>query len=279
MRQLICIVGSTATGKTNKAIEMARDNRGIIISADSRQVYRGMDIVPGKDHPKNIKIYGIDLVGPADSCSVSLWYDAVVPYIQNVSTDTPIILVGGTGLYVNAITHGIATMSVPINHKLRRELSYLDTSQLQAKLISHDKPKFDSMNHSDALNPRRLMRAIEVAISKDSPLKSAIPKMDIKMIGLKYKEINHQKEQIKKRVIARLVAGAVEETRDLLSKYDSSLQSFSAIGYRSIKEYLDGKLSKNELIEKWVTDEMQYVKRQMTWFRKQSVIWYDVDNQ
>lgn len=278
MDQIICVVGSTATGKTKKALELASVHPSIIISADSRQVFKGMDIVPGKDHPSDVQIYGIDLVNPDKTCSVSVWYDAVKPHIEEaISKNIQVIVVGGTGLYVKAITDGIETMSVPINQDLRDELESLTLLELQDKLKSVDNSKFVSMNHSDQLNPRRLVRAIEVSLSGQTLQRSVLCKVEPKIIGLKYKDSVLQKDLIHSRVLSRLELGAIEETKIMLEKYGDQVQSMTALGYKSIIKYLKNELNRDGMIESWVNDEMSYVKRQMTWFRKVLVIWYDVD--
>ena len=284
MSQLICVVGPTATGKTKKAIELFSQVPSILVSADSRQVYRSMDIVTGKDHPENINLYGIDIVDPDQDCSVAIWYDSVMPHIKRAWKEgKQVIMVGGTGLYIKAITNGIETMSVPINQSLRDELSLLSITELQDRLKAIDEKKFSSMNNSDANNPRRLIRAIEIITSGIIPSQT-IKQIDTQIIGLKYFDdlpaqagSNHR-SAIKSRVIDRINRGAVEETKQLLTKYDPSLKSMSAIGYKSIISFIEGQLTKEQMIETWVGDEMAYAKRQLTWFRKQQVIWYDVDN-
>jgi len=277
MSKIICIVGSTATGKTHKAIALSLQKKSIIISADSRQVYKGMDIVPGKDHNKNIKLHGIDLVTPAEPCSVSVWYDAVVPVIKKaISNDIQVIVVGGTGLYVKALVDGIATMSVPIDHNLRTSLENEDVVILQEKLKSLDLPKYHSLNHSDLYNKRRLIRAIEVALSP-SLQRTVLCKFDATIHALRYGNKQNQEAQILQRVLSRIDLGAIAETKRLLTQYDPSLQSMSALGYRSIITYLQNEITYDQMIAQWVHDEMSYVKRQNTWFHKMDVIWYDVD--
>ncbi len=276
MNKLLCIVGSTATGKTKRAIEESQKTPSILVSADSRQVYRGMDIVTGKDHPKDLLFYGIDIVNPDEDCSVSVWHDAVISRINQAWLDNKqVIVVGGTGLYVKAITDGINTMSIPINHSLRDELSPLSVSALQSKLRELDPSKLTSMNNSDANNPRRLVRAIEIASSKivPSPINQSI---EAKIIGLKYFAAGVQRKKITERVLSRLRDGAIQETKKLLSEYNPSLKSMTAIGYRSIISHLNGNLSYDQLVESWVGDEMAYVKRQLTWFNKvKSIEWSD----
>ncbi len=276
MNQLLCIVGSTATGKTKRAIEESQKTPSILVSADSRQVYRGMDIVTGKDHPKDLLFYGIDIVNPDEDCSVSVWHDTVISHINQAWLDNKqVIVVGGTGLYVKAITDGIKTMSIPINHSLRDELSTLSVLALQSKLRELDPSKLSSMNNSDANNPRRLVRAIEIASSKivPSPINQSI---EAKIIGLKYFAAGVQRKKITERVLSRLGDGAIQETKKLLRDYNPSLKSMTAIGYRSIISHLNGNLSYDQLVESWVGDEMAYVKRQLTWFNKvKSIEWYD----
>jgi len=254
----------------------------IIVSADSRQVFRGMNIVTGKDHPKDTQVYGIDIVDPDQPVSVAVWYDAVIPHIHTAwETGKQVILVGGTGLYLKAITQGIATMQVPINQSLRDELNEYTVSRLQDSLQHLNSDKLRSMNESDHHNPRRLIRAIEIEQFNLQDLNtSSLTTLEIitEFIGLKYTNLESQESAIRDRVISRLNLGAIDETKNLLKKYDKNLQSMSALGYKSLTKYLAGEFSKDQMLNDWVLKELQYAKRQLTWFRKQSVIWYDVDN-
>lgn len=276
MNKLVCIVGSTGTGKTKKAIELSREKPSIIISADSRQVYRGMDIVTGKDHPKGIKIYGIDIVDPDESCSVAVWYESVMPHINKAWDEgKQVIMVGGTGLYVKALTDGIPTMQVPINQSLRDELATLSIIELQNKLRLLDPFKWNAMNNSDQNNPRRLTRAIEIA--KSSHPRSTIHDQSSIIIGLRYSVESIQRNKIIERVNARIKQGAIQEIESLFKKYGGEIQSMTAIGYKSIIRFIKNQIDEDTMIESWVEGELAYAKRQMTWFRKQPVIWYDID--
>lgn len=280
-KSLLCIVGPTGSGKTSKAIELSKQQPSILISADSRQVYRGMDIVTGKDHPTDVTMYGIDLVEPDESCSVSLWYDSVMPHIISAWEQGILpIVVGGTGLYVKALTHGIPTMSVPINQLLRKELSSLSIEQLSLQLKSLNPAKFATMNNSDANNSRRLIRAIEIEVfSQANPIPDEqVPVRTTallrpQLIGLKYSDLSIQRNKIHQRVLARLELGAIEETQRLLKNHDPGLQSMSAIGYKSIISFLSGAISSEQMIVEWVSDEVAYAKRQLTWFKKIDVAW------
>lgn len=272
MKQILCIVGPTGTGKTNLALKLSAKYPSVLISADSRQVYRGMDIVTGKDHPAGVDIRGIDIVNPDEECSVAVWHDSVS---SSLSSDGLPIVVGGTGLYVKALTDGIPTMKIPINQGLRDELNPLLLSELQSRLQSIDPDKYTSMNNSDRQNPRRLIRAIEVAMSPPKPFSTTYSSSPL-IIGLSFSDSAAYKKKVVKRVLERIKLGAVEETKKLLEKYDRNLPSMTAIGYRSLIQYLEGKLTEEQMIKKWTADELSYAKRQMTWFRKvPNLHWFD----
>lgn len=281
MNKLLCIVGTTGTGKTAKAIELSKEQPSIIISADSRQVYRGMDIVTGKDHPTNVPIYGIDIVNPDKPCSVAVWHENVIPHIKSAWEDDILpIVVGGTGLYIKALTEGIATMEVPINQELRDQLTSLSIAELQNQLKLINQFKFESMNNSDQYNSRRLVRAVEIErynSSKQNTKQRQNIIINSEIIGLSPPASDLYGQIIKQRVLSRIRLGAVEETKLLLTKYDQNLPSMTAIGYSSIIKYIKGEIAQSQMIENWVSGELSYAKRQMTWFRKQQVIWYDVD--
>lgn len=272
----IFIVGTTASGKTSLALMLAQRKPAVIISADSRQVFKEMDIVTGKDHPKDTEIIGIDLVNPNEPFSVSQWYDSVEPhYVRSVNAGAQVIVVGGTGFYVRALTEGIGTLNVPVSPALRAELEVLSVGELQAVLKRKDFAKFDQLNHSDQLNPRRLIRAIEVASADQPATQSHIPSYSRPLIGLYYQDLGLQEKMIRERVVSRLDLGAIKETKYLISKYGAGSQSMSALGYSQIQEYIKGNLTYPALIDQWTKAELSYVKRQLTYFRKLNVTWYD----
>jgi len=279
MNKLLAIVGPTATGKTGLAVELSKEFPSILISVDSRQVYRGMDIVTGKDHPQHVSIAGIDIVNPDEDCSVSVWHQAVSPALARAHQNNLLpIVVGGTGLYVSALTEGIETIAIPPDQKLRQKLIKLNTSELQAKLKQIDPHKLKSMNHSDAHNPRRLIRAIELANSPSAKEKRLISP-DTLYIGLRYPDTSQYHDLVGSRVRSRLDHGALEETKQLIEQYDTSLPSFTSLGYKHLIRYLHQEISRDELVSSWTQDELAYARRQLTWFKRiASIHWFNPHN-
>lgn len=274
MSKILAIVGPTATGKTSLAVAISELFPSTLISADSRQVYEGMDIVTGKDHPAKIKLHGIDIAKPGETCSVSSWYSHVMPIISRAwkNSELPII-VGGTGLYLRAVQGKITTLNTPPNHHLRTQLNKLSAHQLQEKLIELNPTKLNSMNKSDRHNPRRLIRAIEISLD---PGEAQYPRPDTLTIGLRQPKQALSLSLIKQRVRFRLKLGAIKETKNLLTQYDPSLPSFSALGYKHLISFISGQLTENELIKSWTQDELAYTHRQLTWFNKQqNITWFD----
>lgn len=266
--KLLAIVGATATGKTGLAVKLSKLFPSLLVSADSRQVYRGMDIVTGKDHPAGVKLAGLNLADPDQEFSVGQWQAAVMPVITRAwgAGQLPIV-VGGTGLYLRAVTTGIATATIPPNPKMREGLEPLSVEQLQDRLGELDPAKLAAMNESDRANPRRLVRAIEIATSPIKPQASSL-KPQALIIGLKYSNDSNHSSNIRQRVIDRLQQGALAETQALLAKYSPDLPSFTSLGYRHLLDHLAGQITKGELIDHWTREELAYAKRQLTWFNK-----------
>jgi len=263
MKKILIICGPTATGKTKLAVQLAQKFSGEIISADSRQVYKGMDIVTGKDRPTGVKIYGLDLVRPDEEFSVAHFVKFARALINQISLP---IIVGGTGLYLDSLINPPQTLSVKPNWKLRKKLEIKSIRELQNQLKKLDARRWRSMNHSDQQNPRRLIRAIEVNLQGQSlQVPNLQAEFDVLWIGLTAKkEILDQR--IAKRVKARVRAGAVKEWQQLKKKYRLNLPSMSALGYRQLPD-----------IAKWIKAEQQYSRRQLVWFKKNSHIhWFDI---
>ncbi|MBI2029667.1 tRNA (adenosine(37)-N6)-dimethylallyltransferase MiaA [Candidatus Gottesmanbacteria bacterium] len=278
MNKLLVILGPTATGKTHLALKLAQKLNGEIISADSRQVYRGMDIGTGKDKPPNTHIWLYDVVNPNEEFSVADYCQLAWVVIANIWKRGKLpIIVGGTGLYIKAVVDGINTLGIPADEKLREELEGKDIEYLQNKLKEINPVRLENMNRSDRNNSRRLIRAIE--IGNKSGINNRKKDIDALFIGLKAsREILNKR--IDERVDKRVSQGIIQEIRSLLKKgYNWDLPSMSGLGYRQFKEYIEKKDTFDKAVEKWKIAEHQYAKRQMTWFKKDKrILWYDISN-
>lgn len=307
MKKLLIICGPTATGKTTLGLKLAKIFRGEIVSADSRQVYKGMDIGTGKDLPENskyknssikwkgnsigyhkidrIKIWGYDLVKPNEKFSVSLFTSFSRVAINNILDREKLpIIVGGTGLYIKAIAEKIDTLNIPRDEKLRIRFEKKSVTYLQQALFKLNKQRFNKMNRSDRNNPRRLIRAIEISNYKKQDKHKQKNASNTKhsfnsylWIGLQT-DIKLLRDRINKRVLKRVERGSEKEVRNLLKLgYNFNLPSMSAMGYSHWKPYLEKKIGKKEMIDRWQQDEWSYAKRQMTWFKKnKNIHWFDI---
>lgn len=298
-KNLIVICGPTSTGKTSLALNISNKFDGEIISADSRQVYKGMDIGTGKDISRDskinsegfytidgVKVWGYDLVDPKKEFSVSHFMDFAHKIIDKVSSRGKLpILVGGTGLYIKAVIDGIETAGVPKNNNLRKSLESKTASELYETLSQMDSIKSGSLNASDRHNPRRLIRAIEVAqyhlTKKNLPTHHSIgDEFEILFVGLTAPK-SFLNKKIEKRVKDRVVAGIKDEITKLLdSGVNWEDQSMMAIGYRGWRDYFDGDVPEEQIVNEWALDEIKYAKRQMVWFKKDPrIVWFDISKQ
>jgi tRNA dimethylallyltransferase len=170
MKKVLIICGPTATGKTTLAARLAKKFKGELISADSRQVYKGMDIVTGKDKPQGVIIHGLDLVKPDQEFSAAHFVKVASTLINQISKRKKLaIIVGGTGLYLDSLINPPQTLTIKPNWSLRKKLEQKSIHYLQQQLKKLNPSKWRQMNHSDRLNPRRLIRAIEVEKSQQGP--------------------------------------------------------------------------------------------------------------
>lgn len=321
MSKLLVICGPTATGKTSLGLELAKKFKGDILSADSRQVFQQMNIITGKDVPKNskwqmlnakwdgrkigywqtpegVRIWLLDLVDPTEEFSVAHWNRVVWTVLAKLWKKGKLpILVGGTGLYIKSVVDGIETIEVPPNKSLRARLSTKSPEELYDILAQLDSVRAAQMNRSDRKNPRRLMRAIEVASWKiegglrPSPRlgepqgsergpQGPAGKMDVLMIGLTApREVLYRR--IDGRVEERLKKGAVEEVKKLLKAGVSwDAQSMMALGYRQLRGYFEDNLRLEKVREAWKNAEHKYARQQLTWFKRDKRIrWFDIDKE
>ncbi len=276
MNKLLVICGPTATGKTALAVYLAGLFHGEILSVDSRQVYRHMDIGTGKDKPEGVTIWGYDLVNPTEEFSVAQYVSLARKKIEQCWVEDKLpILVGGTGLYIKAVIDGIQTANIPPDEKLREELIQKPPEELFTMLTSVDPIKGQSLNDSDKANPRRLIRAIEIAKTEPNSNEQSKLDADTLFIGLKLTQ-EEQEKRIKERVEARLTQGFEEEVQRLLAMgVGWHNQSMSSLGYRQWQAVLSGKQTREQALQEWIIEERKYAKRQMTWFKKDSrIVWF-----
>ena len=288
---MLVIYGPTATGKTTLAIELAQKYNGELISADSRQVYRGLDIGTGKvsftskigKHQgfwivDDVKIHGFDLVNPGQRFSVADFLTfANSSIVQTIKLNKLPIIVGGTGFYIKALINGIGSIGIPLNPKLRQQLEKLSTTDLYQKLLEINPKRAQSMNDSDRKNPRRLIRAIEIATYnkklKTRNLKRKIihyqlPTTNYQLVGLTAPNF-YLYNRSDKWLEERLSHGMVDEVKNLLDqKVKPQWLDYLGLEYRWLTRYLLGQITKEEAINRLRGDIHSFIRRQKTWFRQ-----------
>lgn len=276
MNRLLIICGPTATGKTNLGIYLAKKFNGEIVSADSRHVYKGLDIITGKDVPKDVPIHLIDLVEPDYIFNVGQYRRLALKVIKKIERSGKLpIIVGGTGLYIRSILRPLEKINILPNEKLRKELASQTKQQLQRKVSRLNPDWWGKANYSDQNNPRRLIRAIEIAKSREKKHMD-FTTFDYLIIGLTASK-DYINKKIDQRVEERLKMGARAEAKNILKKFKNpNLPAITSTGIKQLKEYIEGKASQEEAVKRWKIAEYQYAKRQMTWFRKEEDIhWFD----
>jgi len=278
MQKAYVIVGPTASGKSALAVTLAKKYRGEVISADSRQVYKGMDIGTGKvtkREMQSIPHHLLSVVDPRKQYSVEQYKKEVTRALQDILArgKTPIIC-GGTGFYIDALVHGTTLPSVPPNRALRKKLEKLSINKLFALLQKKDPTRAKTI---DAKNPRRLIRALEIVEALGSvPKQKNTP---LTTIHFEWIGVDLPDEKLKKRIHIRLMErmrkGMVAEVKKLKVQGLSwkRLESFG-LEYKWLALYLQGKVKKEEMLEKLELDIWHYAKRQRTWFkRNKDIVW------
>ena len=274
--KVIAVVGATASGKTAYAIDLAKKIGGEIVSADSRLVYKDMNIgtaKPTKDEMSGIPHYMIDLVEPAFDFSAGIYATEAKKCIKEIlSRGKAPIMAGGTGLYFNIVLNNYDLPELEPNYELRKELSKLTFNQLFDILLELDP---DAVNEVEQNDKKRIIRYIEIIKGTGLPLNMARGKseeeFEIEWIGLNFpREILY--ERINKRVDLMIENGLVEETKNLLSKYGRVPNITDTIGYREMIWAIDGVMSFDEAVDKLKQNSRNYAKRQLTWFRKNTNI-------
>lgn len=269
---IITILGPTACGKTNFATFLAKQFNTEIISGDSRQLYRKMDIGTGKDladytlEGKKIPYHLIDVVDPGYKYNVYEYQQAfITAYNTIVSKEKTPILCGGTGMYIEAALRGYKLLEVPPNPPLREELEYLTLEELTSRLTSYK----TLHNHTDVDNRRRAIRAIEIAdyYRKHPMRKHDYPTLNPYIIGLSI-DRELRRARITKRLHQRLEEGMIEEVKGILaSGVSADALIYYGLEYKYVTQYVIGDLPYDEMVKALEIAIHQFAKRQMTWFR------------
>lgn len=269
---MIAVIGPTATGKTSLAAHYAARNNGEIISADSRQVYKGMDIGSGKDlseyivDGKQIPYHLIDIAIPGEEYNVFRYQqDFLKAYRAIRSRKKQAILCGGTGMYIEAVLKGYRLLEVPENKDLRADLENKSQQKLKQILTQYKTPH----NTTDTEDRDRLIRAIEIQdYYQKHPEDTEFPEINTLIFGV-YFERQILRERITARLQERLENGMIEETENLLNQGISpeSLK-FYGLEYRYLTQYIQGEINYQEMFSGLNTAIHQFAKRQITWFRR-----------
>jgi len=272
-KNMIVILGATASGKTALAVRLAYELKGEIISADSRQVYRGMDLGTGKDlnqyviDEKKINYHLIDVVDPRDEFSLFDFQKQFYEIFTDLRQKNILpIMVGGTGLYLEAVLTAYDLPIAPRDESLRKELSVKSKQDLQEMLLSL-KPNVH--NKTDLEDQERLIRAIEIELARNiAANKIYKPDIDAVVFGIRW-ERKVLRQRITNRLEERLNQGMVEEVKSLNERGISwqRLESFG-LEYRFISMYLQNKINYEEMTQELNTGIHQFAKRQETWFRR-----------
>jgi len=285
---LLVVAGATATGKTGLAIEVAErlagdGIRAEIISADSRQVYRGLDIGTAKatiDQQRGIRHHGLDLVDPDQPFTVADFAAHAREVLGGIAArDGVAVLAGGTGLYLRAVARGLPTDVLPsdtaVRARLEAEFLAVGLEPLVERLRAVAPRRAAAI---DVANPRRVVRALEIAeVSGGEPVLPPPRGYDapVAWVGLAVEPSTHR-DWIAKRARAQFDAGLIDEAWALRERFDPALPAFSAIGYREAWAVLDGELSREAAIAEDARRNVAFAKRQRTWFRAEpDITWLD----
>ncbi len=274
--RVIVILGPTASGKTDLGIKVARKFSGEIISADSRQIYQGFDIGTAKPTLKErqtIPHHLIDIKNPNQSYTVAQYKKDCLKTIRQIINKNKLpIIVGGTGLYIKAVVDNLTIPHVKADPLLRKELEQ-ELQDRGLNFLYKELVKIDpeAAYIVDPRNPRRIIRALEIAMSTKKPFSQTRhqgkPLFDFLQIGVSRPK-EKLRERIRKRIDMMIDEGLVDEVRNLIKKYPAGTHAFEAIGYREIIDHLQGKSSLKAAIELMKKNTWRFAKRQLTWFRK-----------
>ncbi|TXC91864.1 tRNA (adenosine(37)-N6)-dimethylallyltransferase MiaA [Metabacillus litoralis] len=285
--KLVVIIGPTAVGKTKLSIDLAHRMNGEIISGDSMQIYKGMNVGTAKirkDEMENIPHHLIDIKNPNEDFSVAEFQETVRPLINNITSRNKMpMIVGGTGLYIQSVLYDYQFTESPSNPVFREKM-YKLLEEKGEKVLHEQLVLIDpvSAKNIHPNNSRRVIRALEVYECTKKPMSEYINDQekhllyDVALIGLSmdrdvlYDRINH-------RVDIMVEQGVLTEAKELFDKGLRDSQAAKAIGYKEFFDYLDGSCTLDEVILQLKQNSRRYAKRQLTWFRnKMEVKWFDM---
>jgi len=288
VQKLIVIAGPTAVGKSAVALHLAKKINGEIVSADSVQVYRGLDIgsaKPTAEERAQVPHHLLDIVDPEENYTVADFQRDATRAINDIHRRGKLpLLVGGTGLYIRALVRGFAFTEYGINKELRKKLQKIAASEgpevLHAKLAKVDPQTAKKLHPNDL---RRVIRALEVYLQSKTPISQQAentprrPVYDtISFCLTRPRPILYRR--IEERVDAMIAAGLVEEVKQILAQGTSpQAKALQSLGYKQIVAFLQKQISLEEAIRLIKRDTRRFAKRQLTWFRKEEMIWLDLE--
>lgn len=281
--KIICVVGATASGKTDLAVKLAKAVDGEIISADSMQVYKNMPIataVATKEEQDGVPHHLVEFLDTDQTFSVADFVERAKVLIDEITARGRVpIVAGGTGLFVDSLVKNISFSQVGSNAEIRNELAEKSNEELFEKLVELD-PKSAENIHPN--NRKRVIRALELCMSGTSKTEQNENSMlidspyDALYIGIGYQDRQKLYDRINKRVDLMLEAGLENEARQMLGK--QGLTARQAIGHKELQPYIDGNITLDEAVEGLKRETRRYAKRQLTWFRRnENINWLYAD--
>lgn len=281
--KIICVVGATASGKTDLAVKLAKAVDGEIISADSMQVYKNMPIataVATKEEQDGVVHHLVEFLDADQTFSVADFVERAKVLIDEITARGRVpIVAGGTGLFVDSLVKNISFSEVGSNAEIRNELAEKSNEELYERLLKLDANAAEDIHPN---NRKRVIRALELCMSGTSKTEQNENSMlvdspyDALYIGIGYKDRQKLYDRINKRVDLMLEAGLENEARQMLGK--QGLTARQAIGHKELQPYIDGKITLDEATENLKRETRRYAKRQLTWFRRnENINWLYAD--
>lgn len=281
--KIICVVGATASGKTDLAVKLAKAVDGEIISADSMQVYKNMPIataVATKEEQDGVVHHLVEFLDTDQTFSVADFVERAKVLIDEITARGRVpIVAGGTGLFVDSLVKNISFSEVGSNVEIRKELAEKSNEELYEKLLELDSKSAQDIHPN---NRKRVIRALELCMSGTSKTEQNENSMlidspyDALYIGIGYKDRQKLYDRINKRVDLMLDAGLENEARQMLGK--QGLTARQAIGHKELQPYIDGNITLDEAVEGLKRETRRYAKRQLTWFRRnENINWLYAD--